>query len=115
MAMQKLDEGWTYVDVGAVANLSYRTLKRYQEVWIKEQRDEDRFKYHVINMKKGRKLFPPLLILDVQELNRSIVRNEDCQKLGTKKASFRNCVLPLMKDHCDSMNKNYSIKIVNLS
>jgi hypothetical protein len=105
-AMKRLDDGWTYVDVSDVANRSFRTLKRYQEVWKKEERDEDRFKYHVINMKKGRKLFPPLVVLDVKALNRSIVRNEDCQKLGSKRTAFQTCILPVMKKHCDSMNKN---------
>jgi hypothetical protein len=105
-AMKRLDDGWTYVDVGDVAKLSFRTLKRYQEVWKTEERNEDRFKYHVINMKKGRKLFPPLVALDVKALNRSIVRNEDCQKIGSKRTAFQTCILPVMKKHCDSMNKN---------
>ena len=106
MAMKRLDDGWTFKTVTEATGVYYRKLKDQHELWISENRSEERFKYHVKHKKGGIQVCAPLALLDMQELNKTIVRNEDCQLLATRRSSYENVILPVLEQQAIKTGKN---------
>jgi hypothetical protein len=105
MAMKRIDQGWKYTDLSSVTGSSYRTLRSYHEVWVQEN-DEERFRFHVEHKKRGRAVCDPLSLLHMKEINRKIVRDENCQLVATQRLSYENVVLPVLKQEREAKGKN---------
>lgn len=106
MAMKRLDDGWAIKTVTEATGVYYRKLKEQHELWISENRSEERFKYHVTHKKRGIQTYAPLALLDMQELNKNIVRNDDCHLLATRRSSYENVVLPVLEKQAIKKGKN---------
>jgi hypothetical protein len=106
MAMKRLDDGWTFKAVNDATGVYYRKLKEQHELWISENKSEERFKYHVAHKKRGIQVYAPLALLDMQDLNKKIVRNEDCQLLATRRSAYEHVVLPVLKEEAIKTGKN---------